>query len=265
MNTAEVPEFVSETVAKPADQAALFDIILVSATGFDSSPSCDRDPVNLLARGLENDDKNVALIVCAQSEGIGQTRQVQSEACEPEAMLHKVFGPSLASRGSREKNHQFHDRPDKVIYSAGRIVCFHDQLFNLKGGTEFVRASASAARKAGRISALICTSLSTAFFKRQEINDCFGGFPDCMVGEPSAILCASGFSRIDSLVPRLTHFGKGLILRRVDYPPIFVRHGSTVIDTGQHSVSSETFWLNFVPSAFDKILSPEAPTRQPIS
>lgn len=236
-----------------AAHPANFDLTVVSATGFDETDRSGH-PVNLLVKGLTALDKSTALLDCAHFGNAGFPLSAQSETSAGRVVLHKVIAPRFASQVGEDAGLHSNPYPDKVFYAAAKLLCLDDQLFNLKGGGEFVRMSVSTARRSGRTTALLCTDLQTTFNRRPEIVDCFGGVLDFVVGEPREVLSLFGLSRIDSLVPKLIQLGTGLVLHRVDNPSISIRPKSRAAEIDDNRLSREAFWSEFVPSVFDEFL-----------
>lgn len=202
--------------SRPEVQAAHFDVAIVSGEG--------GRQVQLLADGLAVRSANSVLMKCA---GTG-------------------ISPRL------DTGH----RPDPVFYTSMKLLCLEDRLFDREGGCDFVRSSVAAARRAGRMTALLCTDLQTVFTKRQEIAASFGGAFDIVVGKPAEVLTLFGVKRIDTLVPKLAQLGTGLILHRIDFPPIHLRPRGTSAKLGDAPISATSFWSQFVPAAFDELTRP---------
>jgi len=224
-------------VARPPLKAAHFDVTFVSAAGLHGTSGDAGQPVDLLIEGLGSHNRRMALLDCASS---GQAGLI---ALRREAHVGADNGRHTCIC------------PDRVFYAAAKLLCLDAQLFNLKGGSEFARMSVSTAKRAGRMTALLCADLPTAFLERREIVDSVGGHLDYVVGEPPAVLSLFGLSRVDTLVPRLIALGTGLVLHRVDSPSISVRAKSGAIAAGGAPISREAFWSQFVPSEFDGFLA----------
>ncbi|MCG6857098.1 MAG: hypothetical protein LJE67_03440 [Salaquimonas sp.] len=234
---------VSRTsVTRPIIQAAHFDVAIVSAGGACKNSGNPGDAVNHLVNGLKSASKHIALFDCASGGG--------HAAHYPYA--HHVLA------------HSGKIRLDRMACVASKLHCLDDRLFDLDGGAEYVKTYASTARRAGRITGLLCTNLSTVFSNRQEIFDSFIGSPDFVVGEPVAVLSLFSLKRIDTLIPRLIHRGEGLALHRVDHPSIFVRPGNNDVETDNDPISREEFWSQFVPSALEAFLDPMRPEGNPV-
>lgn len=243
-----------------AAHPAYFDLTVVSATGFDETSDRSGHPVNLLVKGLNVLEKSTVLLDCAHFGDTGFPLSARSQTSARRAILHEVIAPRFASQAGGDAGLHSNPYPDKVFYAAAKLLCLDDQLFNLKGGGEFVRMTVSTARRAGRATALLCTDLPTAFHKRREIVDCFDGVLDFVVGEPREVLSLFGLSRIDSLVPKLIQLGTGLALYRAGNPSISIRPKSKAAEIDDNKISREAFWSEFVPLAFDEFLVPGSTT-----
>ncbi|MBO6716685.1 MAG: hypothetical protein JJ913_01875 [Rhizobiaceae bacterium] len=218
-------------------QAAHFDVALAAAGA---------GPAELVSQGLSSSSGSTMLLNCADCEAGRPSKAYRGKAMNLDIAL---------TSGSRETGFGTRD-PDAIFYTAMKLLCFDDQLFNRRGGYDFVRMSASAARRAGRMTALLCTDARTAFTKRDEIVGSFGGVFDIVAGEPAAVLALFGVNRIDTLVPKLARSGTGLVLHRVDFPPICLRPRSADVDVGKAPISPTSFWSEFVPAAFGDLVKP---------
>ena len=58
---------------------------------------------------------------------------------------------------------------DLMRCAAAKVLCLDDQLYRVNGGGEFARMSISAARRAGRATAMLCADIPTVFINRREI------------------------------------------------------------------------------------------------
>ena len=206
-------------------QTALYDVVVLSADAPHNDPPFPSypDPMHLLMEGLTGADRRAARFDYDSNSGPGA---------------------------------QARTLPDRMLGVAAKLNCLEDRLFELDGGAGFVRTYVSAARRAGRMTGLVCTNLPTTFFKRQQIIDVFEGEFDFVVGKPVAVLSLFGFKRIDSLIPRLIHRGADIVLHRVGHPSLFMRPGSTNPRIGEAPISRDTFWSQFVPSALDSFVDP---------
>jgi hypothetical protein len=224
-------------VAPPPVKAALFDITFVSTAVLNGTPDDAGQPASVLIEGLRSQNRRAALL------RYSSLRQIGLIASEREAHVGQDNGRYASII------------PDRIFYAAAKLLCLDAQLFNLTGGSEFARMSVYTARRAGRMTALLCADLPTVFLNRREIVDSVGGNLDYVVGEPSAVLSLFGLSRVDTLVPRLIALGTGLVLHRVESPSICVRAKTGAIAAGEAPISRKAFWSQFVPSQFDEILA----------
>jgi hypothetical protein len=224
-------------VAPPPVKAALFDITFVSTVVLNGTSGDSGQPASLLIQGLRSQNRRTALL---RYSSLRQTGLIAMEGGAHVGADNGCYASII---------------PDRVFYASAKLLCLDSQLFNLKGGSEFARMSVSTAKRAGRLTALLCADLPTAFLKRREIVDSVGGNLDYVVGEPPAVLSLFGLSRVDTLVPRLIALGTGLVLHRVDSPSISLRAKSGTIAAGGAAISKKVFWSQFVPSQFGEFLA----------